>query len=422
MLVSLSFSLPKRGVHTTQGFLYLSQQVAVHITVVISNGLEFKTIVECELTYILLSSQRPSSVRGFESSVHDQYRSNAQVYDKSILRRLGSRGRSESTTPLRRFPSSTLLSAKNMSQTPSITFEQVLPLPIPTSKPSLAENSLSRWTESPAAMSPSNTYPIPEAKRHDIKSASHVADFDRSRPLARMPGSGSVVRIGDDVSSFGGSSRDDDNQKVSMDHYTDFHKAKTGLRRFNVDEYSGLSDIYSRGDTAGQKRRASSPPGDNSPKIRTMGSEDDLYWRQESISRTSPDPQCQSLSGSILLSTPGPRSSSYASTPSIGGSSIASTSSYSHVSHGSISPVPTDDNGAPYVTSLSRKPSSQRFIPRTNHGRELPGTGSLMPLTENFTYSKQSSGPKIQRGFIRECCPKNQKDFDSLRNQEYFPF
>jgi hypothetical protein len=372
-------------------------------------------------------SNQSSVKSGFQSSVHDQYRSTAQAYDKSLLQKLDARRGSESITPPRKFANSAFGSASDASPTSRIALDhrhpvqlKALSLPIITSRPGLAESPLARWTETPTAISPGDPYPRPVTQVHDLRSPSDSADYDRRRRLINGSSNGSIASVGDDAS---GRSRDSYDQRISPDQDADFQMEETGFRRLHIGEYSGRPDPYSPGVTAGQKRRASSPPGDEGPPLHSAGSAGDLYRRREAAAMSSPSSRYQSLPGSISSTASGPRSNSYASTPSLGGSSITSMNSYGRLSPGGASPVPTDGSDSPYVTSLSLNPSPRGSMSRTNHGRALSDTRPLMTsrkLSDTALHSKQSTGPKLQGVFICECCPKKPKKFDSQEELKYF--
>jgi hypothetical protein len=90
--------------------------------------------------------------------------------------------------------------------------------------------------------------------------------------------------------------------------------------------------------------------------------------------------------------------------------------SYGRLSPGGISPVPTDGSDSPYVTSLSLNPSPRGSLSRTNHQRTLSESRPLMTsrkLSDSINNAKQSNVPRMQGGFICECCPKKPKKFDS---------
>jgi hypothetical protein len=376
------------------------------------------------------SSMRSNS--GFQSSVHDKYRSNAQAYDKSLLQKLDARRGSDNTTPPRSFSKPILSSSANdTSPTQRSAFEQRHPvqlkplsLPINTSRPILADSPLARWTETPATMSPRNPYSrFGMQGGHDFRSSTDTIESERSPlPFTRRSISGSVMSMADDA-SITNRSRETYDQRVSPDQDADFQMEETGLRRLHIDDFHGRADPgYSPGLTAGQKRRASSPPGDDGPSLHTVGSQSDLYRRRESASRMSPSPRYHSTSGSVSSTTSGPRSNSYASSLSIGGSSITSMGSYGRLSPGGISPVPTDGSDSPYVTSVSLDPSPRGALSRPTHSRTLSETRPIMTsrkLSDSMIHTQHSSGPKIQGVFICECCPKKPKKFDSQDELRY---
>jgi len=382
------------------------------------------------------SDYHDSSLKSqFQSSVHDKYRpGNAQAYDKFQLQKLDARRGTDNTTPPRGYSKSVFsTSANDASPTSRIALEHRFPtplkplsLPILTGRPGFVESPISRWAETPlsSAVSPSNPYPrFGGQGQLDYRSPSDTVDSDRS-PLhyPRRSGSGSVMSICDDTSSVTSRSREYD-QRVSPDQDVDFQMEDTGLRRLHIEDYP-RPDSYS-GATAGQKRRASSPPGDDTHSLHTVGSASDLFRRRESGSRTSPGPRFHSTSGSMSSTASGPRSNSYASTTlSIGASSITSMSSYGRLSPGGISPVPTDGSDSPYVTSLSLNPSPRGSLSRTNHNRNISETRPLMTsrkLSDTIGHSKHNSIPKMQGVFICECCPKKPKKFDSQEELKYLP-
>lgn len=370
-----------------------------------------------------------SAKSGFQSSVHEKYQTNAKAYDKSLLQKLDARRGTDNATPPRGHAKSVFsTSANDASPTSRIAREHRHPtlltplsLPILTGRPGLVESPLSRWADTPLSSGVSPSHPYPRFGVHgqfDHRSHSENTEFDRS-PLQfhTHSGSGSVPSLGDDSSSVTSRSRESYDQRVSPDHEVGFHMEESGFRRLHIDDPSTKPDTYSPGSTIGQKRRASSPPGDDGPALYTVGSTSELFRRRESGSRTSPAPRFHSYSGSVSSTASGPRSNSYVSTLSAAGSSITSMGSYGRSSPGGISPGGTDVSDSPYVTSISLNPSPRGSLPRTNHQRTLssetrPLTTSRK-LTEGAGHTKHSTPPKIQGIFMCECCPKKPKKFDS---------
>lgn len=369
--------------------------------------------------------EEPTSFRsGFQSSVHDTYRSNAQAFDKSQLQKLDARRGSDNTTPPRGISKSTFSSSVNdASPTSRISAMEhrypaqlkPLSLPILPTKSGFVESPISKWSDPilSAGVSPGNPFSGYSPAQLDFRPSSDIADYERSPlPNTRRSGSGSVVSICDDASSVTSRSRDNFDPRVSPDHDVDFPMEETGFRRLQIEDPSSRQDGYPPGITAGQKRRASSPPVEDGPSLYSVGSASDLFRRRESGSRS------HAPSTSMSSTTSGPRSSnSYASTTlSINASSISSMNSYGRRSPGGLSPVATDGSESPYLTSLSLNASPSGSVSRTNHTRALSETRPLMTsrkMTDCIGHSKSNSAPKIQGVFICECCPKKPKKFDS---------
>jgi hypothetical protein len=369
---------------------------------------------------------------GFQSSVHDQYRSNAQAYDKSLLQKLDTRRGTDNTTPPKGYSRSIFSSsASDSSPTTRIALESRYPpplkplsLPIITGRPPLVESPLSRWADSPlsSAISPTNSHSrFGMQLQQDYRSSSDGADLQ----YARRPDSSSAMDLCDDTCSITSRSRDSYDPRVSPDQDVDFQMEEAGLRRLHLEDYSPRPDGYSPGATTGQKRRASSPPGDEGPSLHNVGSASDLFRQRGSGSRTSPGPRFHSSSGSISSTASGARCSSYASTVlSVGASSMTSMNSYGRVSPGGLSPVPTDGSDSPYVPSLSLNPSPRGSVPRTNHNRTLSESRTIMTsrkMPDSIGQAKHNGGPKIQGVYICECCPKKPKRFDSPEDLKYIP-
>ncbi|KAF4624664.1 hypothetical protein G7Y89_g13506 [Cudoniella acicularis] len=322
--------------------------------------------------------QESSSARsGFQSSVHDRYQTSAQAYDKSLLQKLDARRAGDNRSPPRSYSNSSAFSssAGDDASPTRATFEhrhpsqlKPLSLPILTSRPGFTESpvALSKFdTPLSSAISPGNPYP--RFAQFDYRSPSETVDSDRSpHPYTRSSGSSSALSAGDDVSTVTIRSRDGHDHRVSPDHDVDFHMEETGLRRLYIEDYPSRPDSYSPGATTGQKRRASSPPVDDSPSLHTVGSASDLFRRRESASRSSPTPRLHSISGSVSSIASGPRTNSYASsTLSIAASSMTSMSSYGRLSPGGISPAGTDIPDSPYVSSLSSNHSPRGSCSRS---------------------------------------------------------
>ena len=341
---------------------------------------------------------------GFQSSVHDKFRTNAQAYDKSLLQKLDARKDSDNNTAPRSYSNAAFsTSLKDGSPTSRMALETRYPLqlkplslPIISNPPGLSESPIARWADIPlsSATSPGSPYSRFGAQNlFDHRSPSDAADTD------------SVA------------TRESYDQRISPDHDADFQMEETGLRRLHIEDYAARSEVFLPGGTAGQKRRASSPPVDECSPLYAMGSQGDLFRRRESASRTASSPRFHSTSGSMSSTASGPRSNSYVSSLSVAASSITSMNSYGRLSPGGISPTPTDGTEFPYVTSLSLNTSPRRPHSRTKHERTLSESRPLMTsrkISDGPNQAKQKPTPSTMQGvFICECCPKKPKKFES---------
>lgn len=371
---------------------------------------------------------------GFQSSVHDRFQTNAQAYDKSLLQKLDARRGPDNKTPPRGFAKSAFSScASDASPTSRIALEHRQPnqlkplsLPILTSRPGFVESpvAIPRYGDTPlsSGVSPGSSYPrFGLQSQFDYRSPSDGAESDRSpHPFIRRSGSSSVINGGDEATNATSRSKESFNPSISPDRDVDFPMEETGLRRLYIDEYSPRPDAYSPGATAGQKRRASSPPVEDCPTLHTVGSVSDLFRRRESGSRGSPTPRFHSASGSVSSTTSGPRNNSYASsTLSIAASSMTSMSSYGRLSPGGISPGGSDIPDSPYVASMCLNPSPRASV---HHQRQTSETRPLVTSrkpSDGVGQGKATNTPKIQGIYMCECCPKKPKKFDSQEELKY---
>lgn len=292
-----------------------------------------------------------------------------------------------------------------------------LSLPTHANKPTLAESPINQWAESPISSGVSPTYPysrIGSIASFDYRSPTDIIDSERS-PLPYPRRSGST---GDDASSIASQSRDS-YQMPSPEYEEGFHMEETGLRRLRIgEEYNSRGEGHSPSSaTAGQKRRASSPPRDNGLHLRTVGSAGDLARRRESGSRSTPSPRFHSTSTSVSSTTSLPRNS-FSSTLSVAASSATSMNSYSRLTHGSNIPTPMDiSTDMSYNGSMSLNPSPRGSISaRSAHQRAMsdnrPVTNARK-MSEPYGHAKHNSAPSRQGTFICDCCPKKPKKFDT---------
>jgi hypothetical protein len=377
--------------------------------------------------------------RSFQSSVHDAFQTNAQAYDKSLLQKLDARGPGERKTPPRSYPKMSAFSssAGDASPTSRINTDRTHPIQLkPLSLPILSGCPGPEFVESPVALSRHGEHPLSSARstenpyprftiqtQFEPRSHSDIESERSPHPYIRGSGSSSAMSFGDDAPSITSRSRDSYDPRVSPDHDVDFHMEETGLRRLHIDEYSSRHEPYSPTATAGQKRRASSPPSDDGPSLHTVGSASDLFRRRESASRSSPNPRLHSAAGSVSSAASGPRTNSYASsTLSITTSSVSSMSSYGR-SPGGLSPGGLDSSDSSYAPSLSLNLNPRVGGPRVTHQRHSSTEGrpllSSRKPSDGLMSGKAHGIPKIQGIFMCECCPKKPKKFDCQEDLEY---
>jgi len=362
---------------------------------------------------------------GFQSSVHDAYRSNAQAFDKSQLQKLDARRGSDNTTPPRGFRKPNFSSSANDASPTSriAVMEQRYPtqlkplsLPILSGKPASVESPVSKWSDHivSAGVSPGNVFASHSPAQLDFRSSTDIADAERSpRPFTRRSGSGSVASICDDASSVASRGKDNFDPRISPDHDVDFPMEEAGFRRLQIEDPLSRYDGHLPVALAGQKRRASSPPVEDGPSLHSVGSASELFRRRESGSRphgpSGPTPSNLYNSTNLAIAV----------------SNINTANSYGRLSPGILSPAPTDGSESPYLSSLSLNSSPRGSISRSSHSRTLSDTRPLTTprkMSDGNGHSKSNSIPKIQGVYVCECCPKKPKKFDSEAELRYIPF
>jgi hypothetical protein len=329
-------------------------------------------------------------------------------------------------------------------------------MPVTSGRLGTTESSFSRWGDGGlSAVSPPSHY---ATGPYDYRSPIDRDDAERSPlPYLRHSASGSLSNS-EDNHSFASRANGDSDRNLDID--ADFPMEETsGLRRLRIDDNSLRLEGHSPTSAAGQKRRASSPPGeDGQPSLHTVGSASDLFRRRESASRASPTPRLHSSHGSVSSVGSGPRNSSYISTLSLAGSSITSMSSYGRLSPGGLSPgglspsglspgtlspgtlspgtlspgvlspgglslggvSPRSNDGgndSPYPTSSSLTASPNGSVSSPNHQHAMPEArpliGARKSSDRNIGQVKRITTDKLHGVFICECCPKKPKKFET---------
>ncbi len=334
---------------------------------------------------------------------HDQYQLNKSTlneFDSSQLKKLDSRRTFDNYSPPRR----SALSASAHEATSSrseLHPQQQLPqlsLPIRPSHKSFVD-SPSRFTDTP----------LQAASYHEYGSPIEPPESDRALyPRAKRTNSGSIP---DDMTVSTHSSVELNTEDGEIAEET------SGMRKLYIGDHMMRSEYQ----TAGHKRRAVSPPGDEVPMQGFPGSVEFLR-RREGAARASPTPRLTVIpQGSSLssISSTG-RSGSFASNISIPGSSMSSMNSYGRRSPGGISTgglSPVDICNSPF-----NNPISLAHSPHSTLGRALPhqrnvsneSRGGTLASPRKVTEVPKSSLSKIQGGFrVCECCPKKPKRFET---------
>ncbi len=360
----------------------------------------YKTRFERDEGYHSLDSPRQQNP--FSGSAHFgmhhnqfQFKSSADAYDSSLLKKLDLKRTLENRSPPRR---SGLSSSARDPLRPTERYPLLPTLSLPTRIKPQPQSSLldspGRYTETPlhSAASPRST-PFGHS---DYRQPLDPVDLEQS-PVARTrrTNSGSVP---DDVTvSTQGSydmGADDD---FPMDE-------TTRLRDFHIDGALARTGEYH---TVGLKRRASSPPGDE-PPTHGIATSSDLLRRREGVSRGSPTPRLSVIpQGSISSISSAGRSNSYQSSLSFN----HGRRSPGGLSSGAMSPTESTVCNSPYATPMSLTTSPRSSVARTPHHRTLSEQRALAS-PRKLTEIKPNITNKMQ-GFICDCCPKKPKKFET---------
>ncbi|KAI1506355.1 hypothetical protein F5X99DRAFT_462 [Biscogniauxia marginata] len=341
---------------------------------------------------------------------HDQYQFNKPTgsdYDNHLLKKLDSRRTFDNRSPPRRsaLSSSANDAASRFNGSEHRLYPQLtrLSLPIRNNSQSVID-SPGRFTDTPLKTTASpRSAPFYAAAGVEYRSPIEPPDLDRS-PLLRTRRNNSDDATVSTHSSYDNNADD-----------TDFPMEETsGFRRLHIDD-SMMRPEYS---AAGQKRRASSPPGDDVPMQSFPGS-CDLLRRREGVSRASPTPRLSVIpqGSSISSISSAGRSGSFVSSASLT-TSISSINSFGGrspggLSSGGISPVDVITN-SPYNTPISLTHSPCTSLARIPHQRNLSAENRQLASPRKVSEVPKSSISKIQGGFFMcECCPKKPKKFET---------
>jgi hypothetical protein len=361
----------------------------------------------------------------FRGSVDSYDRS----YDSSMLDKFNTRRGPERSPPRRTGPSSYSMADSAPTKhteryTPSL---PTLSLPTRMKQGSMID-SPNRFTDTPltSAVSP-HTIPFSRALDYRSPASTDAGDMERS-PIPRS-------RRVDSLSAHDAEmpvSLHPQKQEPGSDD-TDFPMEETSRLRGIQLEERGESHM------AGQKRRASSPAGEEPPSSLAT---DMMRRRENGASRGSPTPRLTVIpQGSISSVSSAGRSGSYtAMTMTTSSLTSMSSASFGRRSPGALSPgdmSPSDSTScaSPFATAVSITTSPRSTLSRTilvgqpsqsrsaiseNQQSTLQGVGStprtntlISPRKLTDQPPKLSAVAKMQGFLMCDCCPKKPKKFES---------
>lgn len=312
-------------------------------------------------------------------------------------------------------PARSLLSAsvnETLSRRPSQDPRQPAALSMPTNLPLHIKANMSipvldspdRFTSTPihSALSPSHHQPfgVHNGAIGEYRSTAMV-DLERSPPMRTRR-----------------TNSDDASTQASYEPGEDMEMEESSMKRLHIDD-AGRSEMQ----TAGMKRRASSPPGDDQ-KLPGISMQGDMLRRRDVNSRGSPAPRLSTIpQGSTPAISTTSRSSSFNSgglslVTGLSGMNSSMSSSYNRLSPGGtspggISPIPTDPGcSSPYSAPISLNPSPRGSLSRAPHQRNI-SDGRPIASPRKPTSEHKANGSKIQGYFMCECCPKKPKKFET---------
>ncbi|KAI0181559.1 hypothetical protein GGR52DRAFT_567779 [Hypoxylon sp. FL1284] len=342
---------------------------------------------------------------------HDQYqfnKPNGNDYDTSLKKKLDSRRTFDNRSPPRRSALSASVSdpVSHPTAREPYSHSQLLPqlsLPMrPSNK--LVIDSPGRYTDTPpqSALSPRGAS-FYGASSSEYRSPIEPMDPDRSPFLrTRRNNSGSLP---DDVTVSTHSSYDNNGDDSD----------------YPMEDRPQMEDSFLRSEhqAIGQKRRASSPPGDDIPMQGLSGS-CELLRRREGASRSSPTPRLSGIQASLPSISTTKRSGSFVSNTLINTSSLPPMNALAGrspggLSSGGLSPVDVMAN-SPYSMANTLGHSPRASLGRGPHQRNLSNeTRRLTSPRKVSEVSAKAGTSKIPGGtyLMCDCCPKKPKKFET---------
>ncbi|KAI0479149.1 hypothetical protein GGR56DRAFT_665011 [Xylariaceae sp. FL0804] len=337
---------------------------------------------------------------------HDQYQFNrpsGSDYDNHLLKKLDSKTFDNRSPPRRSALSSSTNDVSRYAGPEQRLQLQVPPLSLPI-RPTYKSmiDSPGRFVDTPLQTATTSPRSMPFYGAHSVEYRSPIdpVEMDRS-PLLR------TRRINSDDATVSTHSSYENNGE---DNDSNMEEA-SGIRRLHIDD----SQTRQNYQAIGQKRRASSPPGDDMAVPALPGS-CDLLRRREGASRASPTPRLAIPPTSMSISSAG-RSGPYVTTPSLT-SGISSLNSYGGrspggLSSGGLSPVDAIAN-SPYNLPGSLGQSPNLPFARIPHQRNLSSENRQLATPRRVSEVAKAGITKLSGGvFMCECCPKKPKKFDT---------
>jgi len=350
------------------------------------------------------SSQDSLPKKLFMSHNHYQFNKPAgSDYDNHLLKKLDSRRAFENRSPPRR--SGLSMSMTDEQDKPEHQCQaNVAPLSLPIRSNTKSSMGSPGGFGVPPIQTTSRAGPYYQPSGPSYRSPIEPMEMDRS-PLYRSR------RNNSDDAAMSHSSYDNNMEDI------DFPMDETsGIRKLYIDDMHGRMDSRA----VGQKRRASSPPGGDSPPQAALGSSD-LARRRDGVSRGSPAPRLSlvppsALSAGLSALSSGARSGSFVSTMSshnsFGGRSPSGLSS------GGLSPVDVMGN-SPYSTPISLGHSPCAPFGRGPHQRN-PSSENRLASPRKVVEVPKATSSKNKGGFYMcACCPKKPKKFETAEELRY---
>ncbi|CAK7270839.1 hypothetical protein SEPCBS57363_004311 [Sporothrix epigloea] len=376
-----------------------------------------------EVHHSVESISRDSALSNRFAMHRDNYhfKSSADAYDNSLLKKLDMRRTLDSRSPpCHSHPGAPGPDALRSVQRPPRCQPLSLPTRVKLSHGQLLYDSPSRYSESSmySSVSPRTT-PSDYCGSDQRSLRGETPMNDRS--------------IGDwTCRTNSGSMLIDTGTQDAMYDDIGFNMEETRPREFRFDRPNSRLSSGDDCHAAGQKRPASSPPGSDEVPLPmyNIPSNEHLRWR-ESVSRGSPAPRLSTnMQDSISSISSSTRTNSYSSNLSAAASSVTSMAVSIDGGGGPggrllggdcFSPTettgttPTSTCASPFAASmmLSASPQAAVVASRSAHHRIRETSHIVSSPTRRIPEALKPTSLKRSEFYMCECCPKKPKKFDS---------